>query len=98
MNKILVLLLSVFLVINACEDFDDLNNNTKDPAEVSGESLFTNAQKNMFDQMITPNVNLNIFRMFAQYWTETTYPDESNYDLDTRTIPTIIGMQFTAML
>jgi hypothetical protein len=37
--------------------------------------------------MVSSNVNLNNFRLFAQYWTETTYTDESNYDLTTRTIP-----------
>jgi hypothetical protein len=32
-------------------------------------------------------VNENVFRAFSQYWTETTYPDESNYDITTRQIP-----------
>lgn len=86
MKKILFIL-SVFLLFNACGDFDELNNNIKDPATVSGESLFTNAQKNLFDQMVSTNVNFNIYRMFVQHWTETTYTDESNYDLDTRSIP-----------
>ncbi|HOY30470.1 MAG TPA: SusD/RagB family nutrient-binding outer membrane lipoprotein [Bacteroidales bacterium] len=86
MKKILALLL-VILLFSACKKLEDLNENTKDPAEVTGESLFTNAQKSLFDQMVSSNVNLNIFRMFAQYWTETTYTDEANYDLVTRTIP-----------
>jgi hypothetical protein len=37
--------------------------------------------------MTSSNVNFNIFRMLAQYWTETTYTDEANYDLNTRNIP-----------
>ncbi|HEX2395975.1 MAG TPA: SusD/RagB family nutrient-binding outer membrane lipoprotein [Bacteroidales bacterium] len=86
MKKILSIL-ALFLVLLSCEDFDDLNNNTKDPAVVSGESLFTNAQKNLLDQMVDSDVNLNIFRLIVQHWTETTYTDESNYDLFTRTIP-----------
>ncbi|HET7897446.1 MAG TPA: SusD/RagB family nutrient-binding outer membrane lipoprotein, partial [Flavisolibacter sp.] len=32
-------------------------------------------------------VNTNIFRLIVQYWTETTYTDESNFDLNTRQIP-----------
>ncbi len=86
MKKILALLL-VLLLFSACKKLEDLNENIKDPATVTGESLFTGAQKNVFDQMVSTNVNLNIFRMFAQYWTETTYTDEANYDLTTRTIP-----------
>lgn len=86
MKKILALLL-VILMFSGCKKLEDLNENTKDPTDVTGESLFTGAQKNVFDQMVSTNVNLNIFRMFAQYWTETTYTDEANYDLVTRTIP-----------
>jgi hypothetical protein len=32
-------------------------------------------------------VNSNIFNFMAQYWTATTYPDESNYDLGSRDVP-----------
>jgi hypothetical protein len=32
-------------------------------------------------------VNLNIFRLIAQQWEETTYTDESNYNLKSRAIP-----------
>jgi hypothetical protein len=86
MKKIIAILL-VFLVLTSCKKLSELNQNIKDPSVVSGESLFTGAQKNTFDQMTTPNVNLNIYRLIAQQWTETTYTDESNYDLTTRTIP-----------
>lgn len=85
--KKIITIMALFLVVLSCEDFDDLNNNTKDPAVVAGESLFTNGQKNLVDQMIDSDVNLNIFRLIVQHWTETTYTDESNYDLFTRTIP-----------
>ncbi|MHC1708302.1 MAG: SusD/RagB family nutrient-binding outer membrane lipoprotein [Bacteroidales bacterium] len=86
MKKIIFILL-VFVVASSCRKLEDLNVNTKDPVAVSGESLFTGAQKNLFDQMVSTNVNMNIFRLFVQYWTECTYIDESNYDLTTRTIP-----------
>ena len=86
MKKISIII-SVFIILSSCTKLEDLNKNTKDPSSVTGESLFTGAQKNLFDQMVSANVNMNIFRMFAQYWTETTYIDEANYDLMTRTIP-----------
>ena len=85
--KKIITILSIFILFSSCEKLEDLNENTKDPANVSGESLFTGAQKNLLDQMVNTNVNFNVFRLFAQYWTETTYTDESNYDLFTRTIP-----------
>ncbi len=85
--KNIVAIFLVFLLFSSCTKLEDLNENIKDPAEVSGESLFTGAQKYLADQMVSPNVNMNIFRLFAQYWTETTYVDESNYDITTRPIP-----------
>jgi hypothetical protein len=49
--------------------------------------LFTNAQKNAGDQVASTNVNVNNFKLWSQYWTETTYTDESNYDVKTRSVP-----------
>ena len=80
MKKILALLL-VLLMFTACKKLEDLNKNIKDPANVTGESLFTGAQKNLVDQVTGTNVNFNINRLIMQYWTEVTYVDESNYDL-----------------
>ncbi len=85
MKKVLYLI--PVLVAFSCTELTDLNKNTKDPASVPGETLFTGAQKNMVDQMSECNVNLNIWGLIMQYWTEVTYTDESNYDLTTRTIP-----------
>ena len=85
--KKIIFILSAILIVSSCTKLEDLNENIKDPSEVSGESLFTGAQITLFDQMVTPNVNFNNFRMFVQHWTETTYLDEANYDLETRTVP-----------
>lgn len=78
---------SIFLVsvIFSC-DVDE-SHDSKNPSEVPGETLFSNAQKELVDQMVNTNVNTNVFRLFSQYWTQTTYTDESNYDITTRTIP-----------
>jgi len=86
MKKILIIL-SAILIFSGCKKIEDLNQNIKDPANVTGESLFTGAQKRLVDQMVNANVNRNIFRLVSQYWCETTYTDESNYDLTTRSIP-----------
>ncbi len=86
MKKIFALMVIV-LAFSSCKKLQDLNTNTKNPLVVSGESLFTGAEVNLFQQMVTPNANYNIWRLIAQQWTETTYTDESNYDLIDRTIP-----------
>ncbi|APG63888.1 hypothetical protein LPB136_00225 [Tenacibaculum todarodis] len=86
MKKILIILAAVLLA--SCSDnLEKLNQNIKDPATVSGESLFTGAQKSLVDQVVDLNVNNNNTKLWAQYLQETTYTDESNYDQVTRTIP-----------
>ena len=64
-----------------------MNEDVKNPTNVPGETLFSNAQKNMSDQIASTNVNRNDFKLWAQYWTETTYTDESNYDIFNRRVP-----------
>lgn len=86
MKKVLYLLIIVFIAsVTGCTDkFEAFNTDRKNPATVPGESLFTNAQKEFSDYTNNTNVNINIFKLMSQYWTETTYTDEANYDLVTR--------------
>jgi hypothetical protein len=87
MKKIFQLLLTLVVVLTACDDLTELNDNPKRTPVAPAGSLFASAQKALIDNLSSPNVNLNIFRLIAQQWTETTYTDESNYDLSTRNIP-----------
>ncbi len=86
MKKILFILL-VFVFASCSKDFEEMNKNIKSPEVVSGETLFTNAQKELADQLASINVNTNVWKIWAQYVTETTYVDEANYDIVNRTIP-----------
>lgn len=86
MKKIFLILLMAAGVMACSDDLSDVNVDTKSPTEVPADVLFSNATKNLFDQMVNTNVNTNIFKMVAQYWTETTYTDEANYDLIGRNI------------
>lgn len=89
MKNIHILLIFVLLsVITSCTDkFEEFNTDKKNPGIVSGESLFSNAQKELSDQISSTNVNQNIWKLWSQQWTETTYTDEANYDIVTRNIP-----------
>ena len=83
-----IIIFSVFALLISCtNDITGLNENTKEPTQVPADYLFSSAQKALVDQMTSTNVNDNVFRLFVQYWTETVYTDESNYDITTRTIP-----------
>ncbi len=87
MKKIILLLLVCGFAMSCNKDFDSLNTDIKKPKDVDPAFLFSGAQRQLSDVLTNSNVNFNIFRLLAQYWTETTYIDESNYDLNTRNIP-----------
>lgn len=87
MKKLLIALLPVFLAVSCKKNLSEININPKAPQNVPSETLFASAEKNFTDLLTSSNVNVNIFRLIVQYWTETTYTDESNFDLNTRQIP-----------
>lgn len=87
MKKYIIIFLLALSYVACTKDFEAYNTDQKNPSNVAGEALFTNAQKDLVDQISSTNVNLNIWKLFAQYWTQTTYTDEANYDIITRTIP-----------
>ena len=86
MKKILFIVLVLF-VASSCTKLEDMNVDTKGTTAVPSETLFTNAQKELSDQLASINVNTNVFKLFAQYITETTYTDEANYNIVNRNIP-----------
>ncbi|GAA4346648.1 SusD/RagB family nutrient-binding outer membrane lipoprotein [Hymenobacter saemangeumensis] len=91
MKKLLLTALSATLLLSAssCVDsLDDYNIDTKNPTKVPASTLFSNAERNLGRTMASSSVNLNVFRLYVQYWAQTTYFDESIYDINTRAINT----------
>ncbi|RKR14014.1 SusD-like starch-binding protein associating with outer membrane [Maribacter vaceletii] len=84
MKKHIILLFSLVLALSGCEIDESLNRDQKNPTIVPGDALFTNGTRNLFDLMNSCSVNENVFRLYAQYWAQTTYPDESQYNQITR--------------
>ncbi|SCY35410.1 SusD/RagB family nutrient-binding outer membrane lipoprotein [Flavobacterium caeni] len=86
MKRIFLILGVMAFTVSCNDDLTNLNVDPKNPASVPAESLLANAEKNLFDYMTSTNVNTNVFRLFSQHWTETTYLDESRYDVLQRNI------------
>ena len=84
MKKIISIYILIFVFTSCNKDFDTINDNKKAATVVPAATLYSNAQKNLVDNMTTPSVNTNIFRLLAQQWAETTYADETQYNLTTR--------------
>lgn len=94
MKKYIFLIIFSALLVTCTDKFEEFNTDQKNPSVVAGEALFTNAQKSLVDQISSTNVNLNVWKLFAQYWTETTYTDEANYDIVNRTIPDLTFREY----
>lgn len=85
--KKLLIIISVFLMFSACSKLEDLNKNTKDFAIVSGASLYNGATLQLINELSSTNVNLNNTNTWMQHLANTTYADESRYDMTTRGVP-----------
>lgn len=87
MKRIFFISLSVLALASCQKNMTNLNVDPKYPLQVPSNTLLTEAELNAASTISSSNVNLNIFRLIQQYWTETTYTDESNYNLASRSIP-----------
>jgi hypothetical protein len=85
--KKLLIIISVFLAFSACSKLEDLNENVKDFSQVSGASLYNGATLQFMNQLSSEDVNRNLSLMWMQHFANTTYPDESRYDMTTRGVP-----------
>jgi hypothetical protein len=86
--KKIVLIISMMVMFFACNDrLEDLNTPRKNAAVAPFETLFASGTRSLFDMMVSSDVNDNNFRLYAQYWAQTTYPDESQYNMVGRQLP-----------
>lgn len=78
----------ILATVNSCSDdyYDSLNHDPMNPEVVPASFLVSNATDSYLRRMLVTNVNTNVFRLYAQYWNETQYVQESNYELDERNI------------
>lgn len=86
MKKFIIFIMTTIVLVSCDEKLSDLNKDIKNPEQVPPGALFANATKDLFDYMTECNVNVNNFRLWAQQWAQTTYDDESNYELVERNV------------
>src|ERR1700744_4661951 len=88
MRKLFILYIPVVLLATSCtKNIQDLNDNPKAPVTVPAASLFLAGEKDLSDDITTPNTGTAPFKCFAQTWTETSYTDEARYDITTYDAP-----------
>lgn len=87
MKKTLISCSLALLATTSCVDgLKDYNVDPKSATKVPGVTLVTNAERSLARTVTSANVNLNPFRLYVQYWAQTTYFDESIYNINTRAI------------
>jgi hypothetical protein len=72
------------LLFSACSKLEDLNVNKKDFTVVSGASLFNGAALQLINELSSTNVSVNNTNTWMQHLANTTYPEESQYDMTGR--------------
>lgn len=87
MKKLILSITAVSLFMTSCVSDDPTYNNDQDKSyDVPSETLFTNAEKELTDQLVTPSVNLSVLRYASQYWAATQYNTEARFNITTRRI------------
>ena len=99
MKKLLFAAAAALAITSCTSDLSDLNVNGKAPESVPSGALFANAVMGYYDFDAVQDVNLNNLRLWSQHWTQTTYVDESNFNLNERDVngSTFVRMYVTVI-
>jgi hypothetical protein len=83
------LIASVLLILlsGCAKHLSKLNVDPKNPSTIGYAALFTHGQWQLSNLLNTADYNFNPMNFFEQYWQETTYLNESQYDIFYRGIP-----------
>ena len=64
------------LFFSCTKDISSYNKETKRAADVPAGTLFSNATRNLSDNLCSASVNLNPFRFIVKHWAMATYQDD----------------------
>ncbi|WP_428742977.1 SusD/RagB family nutrient-binding outer membrane lipoprotein [Tenacibaculum sp.] len=85
--KKIILAITTLLFITSCSDnLERYNVDPKNPVQVDPSFMLSYAQYNLSKQIDDGSYNANVSRFWANYATQTTYIQESNYDAANRDI------------
>ena len=87
LKHILIASIPLMLLAGCDKNVAKLNVDPKNPSNISYNALFTNAQQQLSNLLNTSDYNFNPMNFFEQWWQETTYLNESQYDILYRGIP-----------
>lgn len=96
MKKYIVAITALVLLwsCQSDEQYENLNQDPKNPTAVASAFLFTAATVSLGDYTASPNVNEPLYRFLGQYLTTTTYLEEPNYDFTSRQNPDAVFSEY----
>lgn len=83
--KYIIGLLFVALQLTGCSDstFEDINTDPNRPSAVSSSSLLVSGEKLLMNTVRNPDLNLRGAQLYAQYFSQNIYTDQSRYMIPT---------------
>lgn len=82
-NKIAGVFAASSLLMTSCskESLEEINNNPNNPLEVPTTTIILSAEKQLTDNLRNENISLRGTNLFAQYYSQYIYTDQSRYDI-----------------
>lgn len=82
-NKIQALLLGSLVALSSCSDshFEDLNKDPNRPSNATTTTILLSAEKQVMDNLRNEQISLRGTQLFAQYYSQNIYSDQSRYDI-----------------
>lgn len=82
-TKNIILSATLALTLGACSkgEFEEINTDPNRPANVPTPSIILAAQKQLVDNIRNENFSLRGAQLFAQYYSQNIYTDQSRYDI-----------------
>ncbi len=95
--KYLILAFAFLSAFSCGKNFGDINTDPNNPAIVPGEFLLTNAEQS-FANLSGGFLNVYLSGLWAQYWSQSNYTDESRYQYRPLTVNSIWSVYYSNML
>lgn len=82
-SKNILVVFLVLLMVGACTDFEDLNEDPNNPTEVPAVNLVSQAQYELYDIIHERGYNAEWGMLMVQQWAQNEYTEESRYNVNT---------------
>src|SRR5215217_1887723 len=82
-NRIFSLAVGIVALLSSCSDshFEEINKDPNRPENATTTTILLAAEKQLIDNIRNENISLRGSQLFAQYYSQNIYSDQSRYDI-----------------